>query len=180
MGLSWYTCCNTHIFAGRRASVKESCTKYFEGCEEILDENRKAGNAFIIEFDFQYYDDVLLFFNLSCCFRFFTSIRWSLMRKRKRHLTSSLSFFWVKLKGMLFWFFNVLFVAFGNQSKPLTFSSKPTFRYSTMLAENLVDAVKPGEKQSPEHHRSAHLKGVDEDIIDKYIDANVGGYRDVS
>lgn len=100
--------------------------------------------------------------------------------KKKKALDKQLEFLLGQTERYVVWFFNVLFVAFGNQSKPLTFSSKPTFRYSTMLAENLVDAVKPGEKQSPEHHRSAHLKGVDEDIIEKYIDANVGGYRDVS
>lgn len=44
-----------------------------------------------------------------------------------------------------------------------------------MLAENLVDAYKPVENNSPDHHLSSQYKDVDGDIVNEPKEANVGG-----
>lgn len=31
------------FYSGRRAAVEKTCSQYFKGCKEVLDENRKAG-----------------------------------------------------------------------------------------------------------------------------------------
>lgn len=49
------------------------------------------------------------------------------------------------------------------------------FRYSTMLAENLVDANAPAEKNSAEHQMSFQCKDIGGDIINEPKEANVGG-----
>lgn len=49
------------------------------------------------------------------------------------------------------------------------------FRYSTMLAENLVDAYKPVEKNSSELQMGMKYKDVDEDNTNEPKEVDVGG-----
>lgn len=52
------------LLSGRRAQNEKGCIKHFEGCEEVLDENRKTGkfNQYVSSDCFLFFEDLELCF----------------------------------------------------------------------------------------------------------------------
>ncbi|XP_054803873.1 protein PHOTOPERIOD-INDEPENDENT EARLY FLOWERING 1 isoform X2 [Prosopis cineraria] len=96
------------------------------------------------------------------------------LRKVALNISKDVKKFWMKIEKLVLYKHQMELDEKKKKAldKQLEFLLGQTERYSTMLAENLVDAIKPVEKKSPEHHRISEYKGVDEDFTNKSNEAN--------
>ncbi|KAI9122384.1 hypothetical protein K1719_007073 [Acacia pycnantha] len=96
------------------------------------------------------------------------------LRKVALNISKDVKKFWMKIEKLVLYKHQMELDEKKKKAldKQLEFLLGQTERYSTMLAENLVDAIEPVEKQSPEHHRSAQYKGEDEDVVNRSNEAN--------
>ncbi|MCI04674.1 protein PHOTOPERIOD-INDEPENDENT EARLY FLOWERING 1-like, partial [Trifolium medium] len=104
------------------------------------------------------------------------------LRKVALNISKDVKKFWTKIEKLVLYKHQMELDEKKKKAldKQLEFLLGQTERYSTMLAENLVDAHTPAEKISAEHHMSIQCKDIDGDIINEPKEANVGGLRDVT
>ncbi|XP_045807406.1 protein PHOTOPERIOD-INDEPENDENT EARLY FLOWERING 1 isoform X2 [Trifolium pratense] len=97
------------------------------------------------------------------------------LRKVALNISKDVKKFWTKIEKLVLYKHQMELDEKKKKAldKQLEFLLGQTERYSTMLAENLVDAHTPAEKISAEHHMSIQCKDIDGDIINEPKEANV-------
>lgn len=98
------------------------------------------------------------------------------LRKVALNISKDIKKFWTKIEKLVLYKHQMELDEKKKKAldKQLEFLLGQTERYSTMLAENLVDAYKPAENNSAEHHMNVQCKYVHGDIINEPKEANVG------
>ncbi|XP_027363680.1 protein PHOTOPERIOD-INDEPENDENT EARLY FLOWERING 1 isoform X2 [Abrus precatorius] len=91
------------------------------------------------------------------------------LRKVAINISKDVKKFWTKIEKLVLYKHQMELDEKKKKAldKQLEFLLGQTERYSTMLAENLVDAYKSAEKISVEHHLSIQDKNIDGDIINE-------------
>ncbi|KAK7278828.1 hypothetical protein RJT34_23866 [Clitoria ternatea] len=101
------------------------------------------------------------------------------LRKVAQNISKDVKKFWTKIEKLVLYKHQMELDEKKKKAldKQLEFLLGQTERYSTMLAENLVDPYKSSEKNSAEHHMSIQFRDVDGDIINEPKEANVAEYK---
>lgn len=101
------------------------------------------------------------------------------LRKVALNISKDIKKFWTKIEKLVLYKHQMELDEKKKKAldKQLEFLLGQTERYSTMLAENLVDAYKPAENNSAEHHMNVQCKYVHGDIINEPKEANVAEYQ---
>ncbi|XP_012570467.1 protein PHOTOPERIOD-INDEPENDENT EARLY FLOWERING 1 isoform X2 [Cicer arietinum] len=97
------------------------------------------------------------------------------LRKVALNISKDVKKFWTKIEKLVLYKHQMELDEKKKKEldKQLEFLLGQTERYSSMLAENLVDVSTPAEKKSAEHHLSIQYKVIDGDIINEPKGANV-------
>lgn len=97
------------------------------------------------------------------------------LRKVALNISKDVKKFWTKIEKLVLYKHQMELDEKKKKAldKQLEFLLGQTERYSTMLAENLVDANAPAEKNSAEHQMSFQCKDIGGDIINEPKEANV-------
>ncbi|TKY53265.1 PHOTOPERIOD-INDEPENDENT EARLY FLOWERING 1 [Spatholobus suberectus] len=101
------------------------------------------------------------------------------LRKVALNISKDVKKFWTKIEKLVLYKHQMELDEKKKKEldKQLEFLLGQTERYSTMLAENLVDAYKPAENNSAEHHMSIQCKDVHGDIINEPKEADVAEHQ---
>ncbi|XP_058771334.1 protein PHOTOPERIOD-INDEPENDENT EARLY FLOWERING 1 isoform X2 [Vicia villosa] len=97
------------------------------------------------------------------------------LRKVALNISKDVKKFWTKIEKLVLYKHQMELEVKKKKArdKQLEFLLGQTERYSTMLAENLVDTHTPAGKISAEHHTGIQCKDIDGDIINEPLEANV-------
>ncbi|KAK7267339.1 hypothetical protein RIF29_20008 [Crotalaria pallida] len=97
------------------------------------------------------------------------------VRKVALNISKDVKKFWTKIEKLVLYKHQMELDEKKKKDldKQLEFLLGQTERYSTMLAENLVDSYKPVKKNSPELQMRTEYKDVDRDITDEAKEVNV-------
>ncbi|KAL9319263.1 hypothetical protein ACSQ67_015780 [Phaseolus vulgaris] len=101
------------------------------------------------------------------------------LRKVALNISKDVKKFWTKIEKLVLYKHQMELDEKKKKAldKQLEFLLGQTERYSTMLAENLVDTHKSGENNSAEHHMSIQHKDVHGDVINEPKEADVVEYQ---